>query len=126
MLKDEKSATSYITNVIQELLKRAQGEGLLKGVQQDWARWKGADLDHGMVAQKDIKKMVQAMAWTRNNIRAANVTDANDAKMASTGATDVKHTLKRLMSQTLSTRHIEYKAEPIMDDPLFDQLDESE
>ena len=44
MLKDHESATAYITSVIQELLKRAQSDGLLKGVQQNWAQWKGADL----------------------------------------------------------------------------------
>jgi len=135
LLKDEKKAASYITNVIQELLKRAQKEGLLKRGGHDWTVMHGADLSN--VSQRDIRKMVQAMAWTRNNVRAASVSDANDAKMASMGASEVKHSLKRLMSKTLSTRNLTYEEaqdlkdltyeeEPIYSDPLFDQLDESE
>lgn len=139
LIKDETKATEYMTNVIQELLKRAHNEGLLKGCQQNWAKWQGADLAE--VAQRDVQKMVKAMAWTRNNIRAANVTDANDAKMASSGATEVKGTLKRAMSRTLSTRHINFQSirdlsdkpsrdddeiEPIHSDPLFNTIDDSD
>merc|ERR1719266_2066013 len=92
-----------MTNVIQELLKRAHAEGMLKGVQQNWSQWKGADMQ---ASEDAIQKMVKSMAWTRNNIRAANVTDANDAKMASMSAREVKDTLKKALSGQLSEKSL--------------------
>eukprot|EP00494_Astrolonche_serrata_P008730 UN08774 len=43
-LSEEENKT-YMTAVIQELLKRAQNAGLLKGIQQNWGDWAGVDLD---------------------------------------------------------------------------------
>jgi hypothetical protein len=69
--------------------------GLLKGVQQSWDRWKGADLES--VVSNDVDQLVTYMAWVRNHIRASNVTDYNDAQMASQGAKEVKEMLKQVL-----------------------------
>ena len=47
--------------------------GFLKGVQQNWGRWKGAELT--TVVQEDVNKLVEYMAWVRNHIRASKNND---------------------------------------------------
>jgi len=41
--------------------------------------------------------LVEYMAWLRNNIRASNVTDYNDAQQALLGTKEVKAMLKRVL-----------------------------
>jgi len=91
-------ATHFLTHLVQELLKRAHAEGLLKGVQQDWSKWKGADI-HDKIIEDDIRRIVHYMAWLKNNIRASASVDYNDAKFAKEASLEVKEVLKSLLQR---------------------------
>jgi len=95
----------YMTNVIQELLKRAAQNNLSGRILNDFS---GVDYDletQELYSSSDIEKMVELMAWTRNNITASCVTDENDAKMASLGAREVQQSLKGVLRLQLLSNH---------------------
>jgi len=82
----------YITHVIQELLKRAQDRNLSKKIRTDFTGTKQIDLESAY-SENDIKVLVDTMAWIRNNLCVATLTDENDAMMTLMGAEEVKHNL---------------------------------
>jgi len=98
LAKDEEGAAQYLTHLVQELLKRASAEGLLKGVQQDWSKWKGANINDKVI-ENDIRQMVQYMAWLKNNIRASASVDYNDAQFAKEASLEIKEVLKSLLQR---------------------------
>merc|ERR1719173_73954 len=87
----------YMTNVIQELLKRAQESQLSSKIRNDFSSIKYNLEAQSLYSEEDIEKMVKLIAWIRNNITASAVTDENDAKMASMGAREVQQSLKTLL-----------------------------
>merc|ERR1719219_1244673 len=94
-----------MTNVIQELLKRAQQKDLSQRILNDFSGTNYNLEAQSLYSEEDIQKMVNLIAWVRNNITASCVTDENDAKMASLGAKEVQQSLKALLkTQAESTR----------------------
>jgi len=94
----------YMTNVIQELLKRAQESQLSSKIRNDFSSIKYNLEAQSLYSEEDIEKMVQLIAWIRNNITASAVTDENDAKMASMGAREVQQSLKTLLKIQADTK----------------------
>jgi len=89
-----------MTNVIQELLKRAQKRELSHKIRNDFTSARDISLEtQEEFTVDDIESMVQLMSWIRNNIAASAVTDENDAKMASLGAKEVKHELSTILKK---------------------------
>merc|ERR1719461_2829613 len=88
----------HMTNVIQELLKRAQAEQMSHKIINDFSTCKDGSLEENdFYSVEDIHSMVELISWIRNNITASAVTDENDAKMASLGAREVQQSLKTLL-----------------------------
>lgn len=87
----------YITNVIQELLKRAQQSELSQKIRNDFSAINYRLENQSLYSEDDIEKMVNLIAWVRNNLTASCVTDENDAKMACLGAREVQQSLKYLL-----------------------------
>jgi len=107
-LKDENNKV-YMTNVIQDLLKRAQEEKLSKKILTDFTGIRKLDY-FSAFKPDDISALVHTMAWVRNNLCVAGLTDENDAKMTLMGAEEVQESLvgilKRLDTKKPKTRNI--------------------
>merc|ERR1719461_1080042 len=90
----------HMTNVIQELLKRAQAEQMSHKIINDFSTCKDVSLEeNNFYSVEDIHSMVELISWIRNNITASAVTDENDAKMASLGAKEVKSELSAILKK---------------------------
>jgi len=97
----------YMTTVIQDLLKRAQEEKLSKKILTDFSGIR--ELDYlSAFTPADVSALVDTMAWVRNNLCVAGLTDENDAKMTLMGAEEVQESLvgilKRLDSKKPKTQ----------------------
>jgi len=97
LMSSQTGETVYMTNVIQELLKRCQQEGLSKKIRNDFSH-ASVEIDaQDLYTDEDVQSMVELMGWIRNNITAAAVTDEMDAKMASMAMLEMKSSLKHLL-----------------------------
>lgn len=96
--------TVYQTHIIQELLKRAQKENLIRSM-DDYSLYKHIELDK-FYSEQDISVLVRTMAWLRNNVKTACVTDETDAKMAMLSAQEIIVALAEIL-QVLQTPVLE-------------------
>jgi len=110
-VKDENNKV-YMTNVIQDLLKRAQEEKLSNKILTDFSGIKKLDYFSAFTPD-DVSALVDTMAWVRNNLCVAGLTDENDAKMTLMGAEEVQQSLvgilKRLDKKKPKTKRMSLK-----------------
>jgi len=101
-----------MTNVIQDLLKRAQEEKLSNKILTDFSGIKKLDYFSAFTPD-DVSALVDTMAWVRNNLCVAGLTDENDAKMTLMGAEEVQQSLvgilKRLDKKKPKTKRMSLK-----------------
>jgi len=95
-MNDEEN-TVYMTNVIQDLLKRAQKEKLSKKILTDFSGIR--ELDFSAFTESDVSALVETMAWVRNNLCVAGLTDENDAMMTIMGAEEVQQSLVGILKR---------------------------
>merc|ERR550534_3404498 len=88
----------YMTNVIQDLLKRAQEEKLSNKILTDFSGIRKLDYLSAFTPE-DISALVETMAWVRNNLCVAGLTDENDAKMTLMGAEEVQQSLVGILKR---------------------------
>jgi len=93
--------TVYMTNVIQDLLKRAQNEKLSKKILTDFSGIRPMNYHSSANAftRNDITALVETMAWIRNNLCIAGLTDENDAMMTLMGAEEVQQSLVGILKK---------------------------
>jgi len=107
-VKDENHKV-YMTNVIQDLLKRAQDEKLSSKILTDFSGIRKLDYFSAFTPE-DVSALVDTMAWVRNNLCVAGLTDENDAKMTLRGAEEVQTSLvgilKRLDKKNPKTQRV--------------------
>jgi len=90
--------TVYMTNVIQDLLKRAQDEKLSNKILTDFSGIRKLDY-FCAYTPADVSALVDTMAWVRNNLCIAGLTDENDAKMTLMGAEEVQQSLVGILKR---------------------------
>jgi len=98
-MNDEEN-TIFMTHVIQDLLKRAQMAKLSPKIKTDFTGIK--ELDYSKmdgVDETDVSALVETMAWVRNNLCIAGLTDENDAMMTLMGAEEVQESLLTMMKK---------------------------
>lgn len=92
--------TVYMTNVIQDLLKRAQNEKLSKKILTDFTGIRSMNyVGANAFSRSDIAALVETMAWIRNNLCIAGLTDENDAMMTLMGAEEVQQSLVGILKK---------------------------
>jgi len=96
-VNDEEN-TVYMTNVIQDLLKRAQEEKLSKKILTDFSGIRKLDFSSACT-ESDVSALVETMAWVRNNLCVAGLTDENDAMMTIMGAEEVQQSLVGILKK---------------------------
>lgn len=82
------------THIIQELLQRAKNEG--KSDHKEVYSQLLTNLS-GMYSEEEIAEMVDTIAWIRRHLKAATVTDENDAQSVSRSAQEMLASLKQIL-----------------------------
>jgi len=121
--------TVYMTNVIQDLLKRAQNEKLSKKILTDFSGIRTLNYNGtNAFTRSDIAALVETMAWIRNNLCIAGLTDENDAMMTLMGAEEVQQSLVGILKK-LDCKQVlgaERRSSVPIDEPSLDIKKQSE
>lgn len=115
--------TVYMTNVIQDLLKRAQNEKLSKKILTDFSGIRTLNYNcANAFTRSDIAALVETMAWIRNNLCIAGLTDENDAMMTLMGAEEVQQSLVGILKKLDFKQVLGAEKQPLVpiDEPSLD------
>lgn len=92
-----------MTHVIQELLRRVQERHLSKRLRTDYSKRTPIRLER-VVGEDEIDFLVLQMAWIRDNVLVASMSDEQDAKMVLMGSREIQRSLHDILKRLTDKR----------------------